>query len=137
MVDDTSAPKSKGGRRGQHPNARATQFKKGVSPNPGGKAKGYGEFTKAARERANPACLDKMESLMNDPKMPGAVQLAAAKELKEWGYGRSFNPVITGGLTAMDTFEPGGAGGTPLLKAAKDADRGREYELRRQQVDEA
>jgi hypothetical protein len=40
-------------------------------------------------------------------------------------------------LAAFRAVEPGGAGGTPLLKAAKDADRGREYELRRQQVDEA
>jgi hypothetical protein len=76
-----------------------------------------------------------MEALMNDPKVPPAVQFNATKELKEWGYGRSFVPVFSGGMGAMDMFEPGADGGTALTRAAKDSEQ--ERELRRQQVDQA
>jgi len=89
LRDKANDPKPRGGRR-----ANGT-FAPGVSPNPGGRPAGFGDFTRMYREEV-PANRKKLRALRDDPKVPPAVQLNAVKEMHDRAYGRSVVPVLQG-----------------------------------------
>jgi hypothetical protein len=59
----------------------------GRSPNAGGLSLEKRELIDLARERS-PAALDKIFAIMNDERVPPAVQLAAAGMILDRGYGK-------------------------------------------------
>jgi Family of unknown function (DUF5681) len=63
-------------------------FPKGVSGNPGGRAKGLKEVTELARHHA-PEAIDTLVRIMRDPKANAAARGAAANALLDRGYGKA------------------------------------------------
>ena len=80
----------------KEPEKKKRGFQKGQSGNPGGRPKGYAEFTAAAREEG-PASLAALVQI-RDTSTVDAVRVSACREILDRGFGRPAQAVqLTGG----------------------------------------
>jgi Family of unknown function (DUF5681) len=74
----------------------ATQFQKGISPNPGGRPKTLRDFQKLCRQQS-PAAFRIIKHIMNDETAPHAVRLTAANSILDRAWGKPMQAVQVSG----------------------------------------
>jgi hypothetical protein len=119
-------PKPRGGRRsGQKREVSAASlanlkfWPKGVSGNPSGKSKSLNDIMRLARSHA-PKAIERLRSIMMDPKAAHRDVIQAAIALLDRGCGKPVTPVYRGGTNLpIEMIEGGGDGEvTALLRSA-------------------
>ena len=129
-------PKARGGGRSKHPVSETSLknlrpgWQKGQSGNPAGKPKSLVEITRLARE-LSPAAIEKLNSIVHDPKALDRDKMAAANSILDRGLGKPAFPVFHGGSGMSSPMEL--EDGTPmsplLLAAGKSRDAAYKAEL--------
>jgi hypothetical protein len=100
---------------------RPGQFVPGKSGNPSGTSKSLVEITRLARDLC-PRAIQRLATIMDDPRASKRDQIHASIALLERGAGRAVQPTIDMGNLNVDGIH-GGDGLTALLLAAKTSNR--------------